>query len=148
MTTKTCSWIQATKTVFCFSNNVVKTCSCGIKISRNIEIKYLFHFKAYFQVNISCKLSKFLWLYKTEPLTSQSKSKYFLFEKFPLYCHFVTKFQQTPIKIKSSILVTGSLHSSMKCLTKVYLFSVYVCYSIERVLYFVLLSVHDVFPSL
>ena len=26
----------------------VKTCSYGMKTSRNIEIKYLFHFKAYF----------------------------------------------------------------------------------------------------
>ena len=35
---------------FHFSINVVKTCSYGLKVSRNMEIRYLFHFKAYFHV--------------------------------------------------------------------------------------------------
>ena len=35
---------------FNFSNNVAKTCSYKLKISRNIKIKYVFHFKAYFHV--------------------------------------------------------------------------------------------------
>ena len=30
------------------SNNVAKTCSFGLKILRNIEIRFLFHFKVYF----------------------------------------------------------------------------------------------------
>ena len=34
-----------------FSNNVAKTYSYVLKIPRNIEIKYLFHFKAYFGVH-------------------------------------------------------------------------------------------------
>ena len=33
---------------FYFSNNVAKSCSYGLKISRNIKIKCLFHFKVYF----------------------------------------------------------------------------------------------------
>ena len=39
---------QQEKLVFYFSNKVAKACSCGRKISRNIEIKDLFHFKANF----------------------------------------------------------------------------------------------------
>ena len=38
------------KLVFYFSNDGAKTCSYGPKISRNIEIKYLFHFNAYFDI--------------------------------------------------------------------------------------------------
>ena len=31
---------------YCF-DNVAKTCSYGLKISRNTQIKYILHFKAY-----------------------------------------------------------------------------------------------------
>ena len=39
--------------VFYCSNNVAKTCSYGIKISRNTEIKYTYHFKAYSPVLVT-----------------------------------------------------------------------------------------------
>ena len=44
------SWIQARELGFYFSNNVAKTCFYGLDISRNIETKCLFHFKAYFHI--------------------------------------------------------------------------------------------------
>ena len=34
--------------MFHFSNNVLKICLQGHEITSNIEMKYLFHFKAYF----------------------------------------------------------------------------------------------------
>ena len=42
---------------FYFSNNVPKTCSCWLKISRNIEIKYLFHFKVCIYMLNTCHTS-------------------------------------------------------------------------------------------
>ena len=39
-----------TKIVFYFSNNVANSCSYGFEISRNIEIKCLFHLKVSFNV--------------------------------------------------------------------------------------------------
>ena len=49
-----------------FSNNIAKTCSYRLKISRNTEFKYLCHFQAYFQIfktflsTYSTNLPKFL----------------------------------------------------------------------------------------
>ena len=54
MTAEPWSRIQEKDIVFNFSNNVTKTCSCGLKISRKIEIKYLFILKHIFMY--SCKL--------------------------------------------------------------------------------------------
>ena len=36
--------------LFNFSNNIAKTCSYELKISKNVETEYLFHFKSYFHV--------------------------------------------------------------------------------------------------
>ena len=32
------------------SDNVTKACSYGVKTSKNIDMKYIFHYKAYFNV--------------------------------------------------------------------------------------------------
>ena len=40
--------IQVRKQVFYVLNNAVKICFYALKISKNIEINYAFHFKAYF----------------------------------------------------------------------------------------------------
>ena len=103
MTTKN-MFVNRSDGNFCFSSNTVKTCSCGIKTSRNIQIMYLFHSKAYFQVHISCTLCKFLQLYKTYVRHLRSSPNIFFLRRL--------------------VLATGSLHASMKSLTKVYLFSV------------------------
>ena len=61
MTVETCS-SQVREIVELFSNNIAKTFSYGLNISKNIEIKYLFHLKTYFHVtdtfHKSCKLRK------------------------------------------------------------------------------------------
>ena len=44
-----CEYRQG-KLFFWFSNSITKTCSYGLKILMIIEIKYVFHFKAYFHV--------------------------------------------------------------------------------------------------
>ena len=45
---KTWSSIQSRNCFFYFSNNTFKTCWDELKTSRNINIKYIFHFEAYF----------------------------------------------------------------------------------------------------
>lgn len=58
---KTCSLIQAADAIgFCFSINVVKTCSHGIKFQEKLKSSICFVLKHILQVNISYKLSKFL----------------------------------------------------------------------------------------
>ena len=39
MVVETCSWIKTSEVVFYFSNNVAKTCSYELKISKNIQFK-------------------------------------------------------------------------------------------------------------
>ena len=50
MAGETCLWMQMRKIVFYFSSIVANSCSHGLEITGNIEIKCLFHFKACFNV--------------------------------------------------------------------------------------------------
>ena len=45
----TCSGIEVTETVFCFSFNIVKKCK-WLKLSENIEMKNVFYLKVYLDI--------------------------------------------------------------------------------------------------
>ena len=94
MAAKTCLWIQAIFFCACFSNSDIRTCLYVLKISRTIEIKHLFHFKAYFFMSLtyflqvafvflkalSCKMNK-VWNF-------YSKSIFYFSYILDLVIHF------------------------------------------------------------